>query len=70
MVPVKRSMGPATEDASIKQQIFRGRDNGSHKANWSEETCCSLHIAPIHESPQVSQAIECLLYLISSGSVA
>lgn len=36
----------------------------------AEERCRGLPIAPIPESPQVSQAIRCLLSLISSGSVA
>ena len=35
----------------------------------TEDRCCGLHIAPIPDPPQVSQAIGCLLSLISSGSV-
>lgn len=43
---------------------------GSHRPPGAEDRGCALPVALVPDSSQVSQAIRCLLSLISSGSVA
>ena len=70
MVPGKRGLGPSIEEISVQQHMFRGRHVVPIRTPGAEERCCGLHTALVPDSSQVSQAIRCLLSLISSGSVA
>lgn len=70
VVPVERSLGPSIGELSVHQHICRGRLVVPIRPPGAEERCRVLHVAPVPNSSQVSQAIRYLLSLISSGSVA